>query len=108
MADFIDNDEAQAVHDGEFDGDDNGARAAGNSTQALSQHRAAAAASMALQDAGFRAHQSDADYFAAYIEYMVYDLVDKTFAVRVVRDRQLHRQYQEALRKIEEQLSGRR
>ena len=76
--------------------------------EVLSQERAAAAASTALQQAGFRSHQSDADYFADYLEYMVYDLVDKTFAVRVLRDRQLHQQYQEALRKVEEQLSSRR
>jgi len=38
----------------------------------------------------------------------VYDLVDKTFAVRVRGDRPLNQQYQQAMRKIEEKLSERR
>ncbi|DBA69354.1 TPA: hypothetical protein ACH3X2_012930 [Trebouxia sp. C0005] len=66
------------------------------------------AASTALQEAGFRSHQSDRDCFASYIEYIVYDLVDKTFAVRLRGDRLLNQQYQQAMRKIEEKLSERR
>ncbi|DBA89279.1 TPA: hypothetical protein ACH3X1_016415 [Trebouxia sp. C0004] len=72
------------------------------------QEALAYAASTALQEAGFRSHQSDQDCFASYIEYIVYDLVDKTFAVRVRGDRLLNQQYQRAMRKIEEKLSERR
>ena len=104
LSDFIDDDVAEpAAHDSHIS-----SRARDGGAEVLSQERAAAAASMALQQAGFKSHQSDADYFADYLEYMVYDLVDNTFALRVLRDRQLHQQYQEALRKIEEQLSSRR
>jgi hypothetical protein len=72
------------------------------------QEALAYAASTALQEAGFQSHQSDRDCFASYIEYIVYDLVDKTFAVRVRGDRLLNQQYQQAMRKIEEKLSERR
>ena len=72
------------------------------------QKALAYAASTALQEAGFRSHQSDRDCFTSYIEYIVYDLVDKTFAVRVRGDQLLNQQYQQAMRKIEEKLSERR
>ena len=79
-----------------------------NGAESSGQEALAYAASTALQEAGFRSHQSDRDCFASYIEYIVYDLVDKTFAVRVRGDRLLNQQYQQAMRKIEEKLSERR
>lgn len=84
------------------------ATASHNAAEPLEQDEHAHAASIALQDAGFRSHQSVRDCFENYVEYMVYDLVDKTFAVRVRGDSFLHRQYLEATRKIEERLSDRR
>lgn len=84
------------------------ATASRDAAEPLEQDEHAHAASIALQDAGFRTHQSVRDCFENYVEYMVYDLVDKTFAVRVRGDSFLHRQYLEATRKIEERLSDRR
>lgn len=84
------------------------ATASHDSAEPLEQDEHAHAASIALQDAGFRSHQSVRDCFENYVEYMVYDLVDKTFAVRVRGDSFLHRQYLEATKKIEERLSDRR
>jgi len=82
--------------------------AAADGAESSGQEALAYAASTALQEAGFRSHQSDRDCFTSYIEYIVYDLVDKTFAVRVRGDRPLNQQYQQAMRKIEEKLSERR
>ena len=61
-----------------------------------------------LQKAGFNISQSDGDYFRTYIEYLVYDLVDKTFAVRLGQDRSLYQYYNAAIKHIEERMADRR
>ena len=100
LANFIVDDIAQPT------ADDAGAEP--DATEVLQQDQAAQAASTILQDAGFRSHQSDAECFADYIEYMVYDLVDNTFSIRVRRDGPLQRQYDAAIKQIEEKLADRR
>ena len=61
-----------------------------------------------LEEAGFTMRQSDGDYFQTYVEYLVYELVDKTFALRVGRDRELHRYYTTAVKHVEEKMGYRR
>lgn len=61
-----------------------------------------------LQEAGFGMRQSDGDYFRTYIEYLVYDLVDQTFAVRVAKDASLRQYYNGAVKRIEERMADRR
>lgn len=74
------------------------------------QNRSGQAASpqSILQKAGFNISQSDGDYFRTYIEYLVYDLVDKTFAVRLGQDRSLYQYYSAAIKRIEERMADRR
>ncbi len=108
LAGFIVEDTAEAATHGPIASANANVDASAEAAHTLQQDQAAEAASMALRDAGFRSHQSDADCFANYVEYMVYDLVDNTFAVRVRQDRCLNQQYQGAIKKIEETLSERR
>ena len=61
-----------------------------------------------LEEAGFSMRQSDGDYFRTYVEYLVYDLVDSTFALRVGRNSSLHAYYNTAVKHVEEKMGHRR
>lgn len=104
LDDFIVNDARESERDlagtgqdeDEFDGQDTSGRVKAAFPQSI------------LQKAGFNISQSDGDYFRTYIEYLVYDLVDKTFAVRLGQDRSLYQYYNAAIKRIEERMADRR
>lgn len=66
------------------------------------------ALSALLEEAGMVSSRTDKEHFATYIEYLVYDLVDDTFAVRVRGDSRLRKHFDAAVRHVEESLAFKR
>ena len=61
-----------------------------------------------LEEAGMVSSRTDKEHFTIYIEYLVYDLVDNTFAVRVMGDSRLRKHFDVAVRHVEESLAFKR
>lgn len=68
----------------------------------------ATAVSALLEEAGMVSSRTDKEHFTIYIEYLVYDLVDNTFAVRVRGDSRLRKHFDSAVRHVEESLAFKR
>ena len=68
----------------------------------------ATAVSALLEEAGMVSSRTDKEHFLTYIEYLVYDLVDDTFAVRVRGDSRLRKHFDAAVRHVEESLAFKR
>ena len=68
----------------------------------------ATAVSALLEEAGMVSSRTDKEHFTTYIEYLVYDLVDDTFAVRVRGDSRLRKHFDAAVRHVEESLAFKR
>lgn len=68
----------------------------------------ATAVSALLEEAGMVSSRTDKEHFTIYIEYLVYDLVDNTFAVRVRGDSRLRKHFDVAVRHVEESLAFKR
>lgn len=68
----------------------------------------ATAVSALLEEAGMVSSRTDKEHFVTYIEYLVYDLVDNTFAVRVRGDSRLRKHFDAAVRHVEESLAFKR
>ena len=66
------------------------------------------AVSALLEEAGMVSSRTDKEHFVTYIEYLVYDLVDNTFAVRVRGDSRLRKHFDAAVRHVEESLAFKR
>ena len=66
------------------------------------------AVSAMLEEAGMVSSRTDKQHFAIYIEYLVYDLVDSTFAVRVRGSSRLRKYFDSAVRHVEESLAFKR
>lgn len=68
----------------------------------------ATAVSAMLEEAGMVSSRTDKEHFTIYIEYLVYDLVDNTFAVRVRGNSRLRKHFDAAVRHVEESLAFKR
>ena len=68
----------------------------------------ATAVSALLEEAGMVSSRTDKEHFTIYTEYLVYDLVDNTFAVRVRGDSRLRKHFDSAVRHVEESLAFKR
>ena len=66
------------------------------------------AVSALLEEAGMVSSRTDKEHFVIYVEYLVYDLVDITFAVRVRGDSRLRKHFDTAVRHVEESLAFKR
>lgn len=95
LGDFIVAEEPAADDRG---GDERGANAGPSAT----------AVSALLEEAGMVSSRTDKEHFTIYVEYLVYDVVDNTFAVRVRGDSRLRKHFDSAVRHVEESLAFKR
>lgn len=61
-----------------------------------------------LKGAGMATHRADKEHFSIYIQYLVLDLVDSTFAVRVRSNNEYREYFDSAVRHVEESLAFKR
>ncbi|KAL3160578.1 hypothetical protein ABBQ32_010515 [Trebouxia sp. C0010 RCD-2024] len=88
--------------------DDPAADARGPDEGGMEPGPSATAVSALLEEAGMVSSCTDKDHFTIYIEYLVYDLVDNTFAVRVMGSSRLRKHFDVAVRHVEESLAFKR